>query len=73
MSIFGESLYSCAVAHHTRTLADMRERAEKDRFQAEEALEKLISSVELIRDSGIFFFYTCAPVLAFETTGGRVI
>jgi hypothetical protein len=30
----------------------MREKAEKDRFQAEEALEKLITSVELIRDSG---------------------
>jgi hypothetical protein len=53
-----ESLYLCAVAQHTRTHADMRERAEKDRFQAEEALEKLISSVELIRDSGNCFFLT---------------
>ena len=58
MSIFGVSLHSYAVvqrtsySEYTRTHTDMRKRAEKDRLQAEEALEKLISSVELIRDSG---------------------
>ena len=37
---------------YAQTHADMKVRAEKERVQAEGALEKLISSVELMRDNG---------------------